>query len=392
MEPSYLVNTNKDERKTFYGFHSIIKTKFRLMRKLFQFSSIVIVIFSFAACGNKSNVDPPAPKFSISDTFKRYIAIDTVKQQQVVSNLNLTGKVTFDENEVVRIYPFTGGKIQTLDVELGDYVKKGQVLAVIRSFETADYANQLIQAESNLTVAQKNVESAQSAYKAGLISEKEYITSQSDLRKVQSELERIKSVVNLIGEETGKNYTMKAPVSGYIVEKNANKKMEFRSDNQTNLFTIANLDKVYVIANVFESDINTIREGYPADITTISYPGKVFSGRIDKIYNVIDPDTKVMKVRIKLNNPDVILKPEMFASIKITYPENTTMMYVPSSAVIFDKNTHFVVVYHSQSNLENRQIQIYKSVGNITYVTAGLREGEAIISKKALMVYDALND
>jgi cobalt-zinc-cadmium efflux system membrane fusion protein len=107
---------------------------------------------------------------------------------------------------------------------------------------------------------------------------------------------------------------------------------------------------------------------------------------------VIDPDTKVMKVRIKLNNPNVILKPEMFASIEITYPENNTMMYVPSSAVIFDKNTHFVVVYHNRNNLENRQVQIYKSVGDVTYITDGLKEGESVISKKALLVYDALND
>jgi cobalt-zinc-cadmium efflux system membrane fusion protein len=362
------------------------------MKKLLFLAVPVFIVFYFTGCGNKINSDLSAPKFSISDTFRRYIAIDTIKQQQVVSKLNLTGKVTYDENEVVRIYPFTGGKIQSLDVELGDYVHKGQVLAVIRSFETADYANQFVQAESNLLVAKQNVESAKNAYSTGLISEKEYIISQSDLRKVQSELERIKNIVSLIGEGTGKNYTVKAPVSGYVVEKNANKKMEFRSDNSTNLFTIANLDKVYVIANVFESDINNIKEGYPANITTISYPGKVFSGRIDKIYNVIDPDTKVMKVRIKLNNPDILLKPEMFASIEVTYPENNTMMYVPSSAVIFDKNTHFVVVYHSPTNLENRQVQIYKSVGNVTYITGGLKEGETVISKKALFVYDALND
>ena len=362
------------------------------MKKLLFLVWIVLIVYSLIGCGNKKNEDPPTPKFSISDTFQRYIAIDTVKQQQVISKLGLTGKITFDENEVARIYPFVGGKIQSLDVELGDYVQKGQTLAVIRSFETADYANQLVQAESNLIMAKKNAESANSAFHTGLISEKDYMAGQNDLRKAQSELDRIKNVVSLIGEESGKNYTVKAPVSGYIVEKNANKKMEFRSDNQTNLFTIANLDKVYVIANVFESDINTVKEGYKAEITTISYPDKVFTGKIDKIYNVIDPDTKVMKVRIKLDNPKILLKPEMFAGIEVTYPENKTMLYVPSSAVIFDKNTHFVVVYHNRNKLENRQINIYKSVGDITYIADGLKEGETIISKKALLIYDALND
>jgi membrane fusion protein, heavy metal efflux system len=362
------------------------------MKNIYYPLLIFMIVYSFAGCKNKTNDDPPAPGFSISDSFKRYIAIDTVKQQQVISKLSLTGKITFDENEVARIYPFLGGKIQSLEVELGDYVHQGQTLAVIRSFETADYANQLVQAESNVQMAQKNAEAARSAFNTGLISEKDYMSSQNDLRKSQSDLERIKNVVNLIGGESGKNYVVKAPVSGYIVEKNVNKKMEFRSDNQTSLFTIANLDKVYVIANVFESDINIVKEGYKAFITTISYPDKVFTGKIDKIYNVIDPDTKVMKVRIKLDNPGVLLKPEMFASIEVTYPENKTMKYVPSSSVIFDKNTNFVVVYHRRDSLENRQVSIYKSVGDITYITDGLRLGEAIISKKALLVYDALND
>jgi membrane fusion protein, heavy metal efflux system len=232
------------------------------MKKLFFLVSIIAIVYSLMGCRSKTNDDVAASKFSISDSFQRFITIDTVKQQQVISKLSLTGKVTFDENEVARIYPFVGGKIQSLDVELGDYVHQGQTLAVIRSFETADYANQLVQAESNLKMAQKNAEAGKSAYNSGLISEKDYMTNQSDLRKAESDLERIRNVVNLIGEESGKNYTVKAPVSGYIVEKNVNKKMEFRSDNQTNLFTIANLDKVYVIANVFESDINVVKEGY----------------------------------------------------------------------------------------------------------------------------------
>lgn len=355
---------------------------------------LYLVLFSpfvMSACKTKS-VDPPAAKFVISDSFMHAIALDTVKKQQVLGKLTLTGKITYDENEVARIYPFTGGRIQSLDVELGDYVTKGQTLAVIRSFETADYANQLVQAQSNVEVMKKNADAAKSAYSAGLISEKDYITSQNDLRKASAELEKINSIVNLMGEESGKTYTVKAPVSGYIVEKNVNKRMEFRSDNQTNLFTIANLDKVYVIANVFESDISIVKEGYKANITTISYPDKVFSGTIDKIYNVIDPDSKVMKVRIKLSNPGIMLKPDMFANIEVAYPEDKVMTYVPSSSIIFDKNTNFAMVYHRRDSVETRQVHLYKTCGNDTYITDGLKEGEVVVSKKALFVYDAMND
>ena len=175
------------------------------MQKLILPIILLTIIAYYSGCKKKTG-DPADPKFAISDTFMRYITFDTVKKQQVIDKLKLTGKVTFDENEVVRIYPFVGGKIQSLDVDLGDFVKQGQTLAIIRSFETADYASQLIQAESNAEVARKSADAAQSSYKNGLISEKDYIMAQNDLKKAMGELDKIKNILNLIGEESGKNY------------------------------------------------------------------------------------------------------------------------------------------------------------------------------------------
>jgi membrane fusion protein, heavy metal efflux system len=346
----------------------------------------------FAGCRTKTDTDPAGSKFVISDNLQRIIEIDTVKKQQVISQLNVTGKITFDEDNIAKIFPFAGGIVQSLKVELGDNVKKGQILAVIRSIESADYANQLHQAESNADIARRNTESAQISYNNGLISEREFLTSEKELKKALSELERIKTIVNIMGEDSGLSYTIKAPQSGYIVEKNATPNMEFRADNPTPLFTIANLDKVYVIANIFESDIDIVKLGYDAKISTLSYPGKLFEGKIDKIYNVIDPDTKVLKVRVKLKNPGVLLKPDMFANIQIIYPEDKHLNYIPSSAVIFDKNNFFVMVYHRKDSVETRKVNVYKSHGSCSYISDGLNEGDKVISKKALLIYDALND
>jgi cobalt-zinc-cadmium efflux system membrane fusion protein len=343
-------------------------------------------------CKSKPATDPESAKFVISDNLQHAIVIDTVKNRQVVSQLNVTGKITFDEDNIAKIFPFAGGIVQNLKVELGDQVKKGQVLAVIRSIESADYANQLHQAESNADIAQKNAETAQSAFNSGLISQRELLTSQKELKKALSELDRIKTIVNIMGEDSGLSYTIKYPQTGFIVEKNATSNMEFRADNPNPLFTIANLDKVYVIANVFESDIDIVKLGYDAKITTLSYPGKEFEGKIDKIYNVIDPDTKVMKVRIKLKNPGILLKPDMFANIQIIYPEDKQLNYIPSSAVIFDKNNFFVMVYHSRDSVETRKVSVYKTHGPYSYISDGLSKDEKVISKKALLIYDALND
>ena len=364
-----------------------MKTHYKLM----VFAVMVITPAIFSACAGKVAEDPTA-KVRVNDTFFNYIKLDTVKVKQVENELALTGKVTYDESRVAKIYPFAGGIIESLKVQLGDYVNKGQVLAEIRSIEASDYSSQQVTAQANLNIAKKNLESAQNFYNSGLMSDKDFQAEADELKKAQGEYDRIKQITSIMGGDNNGLYKVIAPEAGYIVEKNATEKMEFRSDNSDCLFTIANLDDVYVVANVYESDIASVKLGYEALITTLSYPDEVFRGKIDKVYNVIDPDTKVMKIRISMHNPGLKLKPEMFANISLIFPENAKLPYIPSSAVIFDKNANWVVVYHSRDSIEARQVGIYKSFGPNTYVNVGLQPGEIVVAKKALLLYDALND
>jgi cobalt-zinc-cadmium efflux system membrane fusion protein len=146
------------------------------------------------------------------------------------------------------------------------------------------------------------------------------------------------------------------------------------------------------MANVNESDIEKVKLGEDAAITTLSYPDKVFKGKVDKIFNVIDPQTKAMNARVKLQNTDFLLKPDMNASIKLSFNENESMISVPSSAIIFDKSKNFVMIFKDRNNIETRQVDVYRQVGDITYVSSGLKENEKVITTNQLFIYDALND
>jgi cobalt-zinc-cadmium efflux system membrane fusion protein len=168
--------------------------------------------------------------------------------------------------------------------------------------------------------------------------------------------------------------------------------MQFNADNVGNLFTVSNLDDVWILANVFESDISKVQEGYKADVTTLSYPDKHFTGRIDKVFNVLDPESKVMKVRVRLDNPGYLLKPEMYAQIKVQNTENRRMLAIPAKSVVFDKDRNFVMVYQDKSHIQTREVTIDKTVGDVSYVATGLRDGEKIIAQNQLLVYDELND
>jgi cobalt-zinc-cadmium efflux system membrane fusion protein len=99
-----------------------------------------------------------------------------------------------------------------------------------------------------------------------------------------------------------------------------------------------------------------------------------------------------MKVRIKLRNGNYLLKPEMNATITLKYEESGSMVVVPSSAVIFDKSKNYVMVYRAANDIETREVEIYRQVGDVTYIKKGLTDHEKVISKNQLLIYDALND
>src|ERR1035437_3631145 len=168
--------------------------------------------------------------------------------------------------------------------------------------------------------------------------------------------------------------------------------MSVRSDNNTNLFTISDLKNVWIIANVYESNISSIHLNDGVDVTTLSYPDKVFKGKVDKIMNVLDPTTKVMKVRIVLPNPDYVLKPEMFANVKVTNDGNKEALCVASSAVIFDHSQNYVLVYHSNSDISIVPVQVINTVDNRSYITGNVKLNDKVVASNTLLIYDALNN
>ncbi|MBX0290210.1 efflux RND transporter periplasmic adaptor subunit [Hymenobacter sp. HSC-4F20] len=330
--------------------------------------------------------------FSLSDQMLRELKIDTVRNEPVRNELTLSGQIATNGDKTVKVYPLVGGVVEQLTVELGDHVTKGQVLAVIRSGEIADLQNQNSTAGTDLDIARKNLQVLEEQYAAGLASERDVTLARKELQKAAGNVGKTRKQMNVYGVSADGTYTLRAPISGFITEKNVTDHMQFNADNVGNLFTVSNLEDVWIMANVFESDISKVKEGYAADVTTLSYPDKHFQGRIDKIFNVLDPESRVMKVRVRLPNPGYQLKPEMYAQIKIRNTEDQKMLAVPAKSVVFAKDRHFVMVFKDRQHIETREVQVAKTVGDVSYVASGLRDGERIISRNQLLVYDELND
>lgn len=353
---------------------------------------IIAALFTLAACTHEVKKGEEKEAFVLSDKMLSSTTTAPASLDSLRNELTFFGKITADNNKLIEVYPIVGGNVTRVYVELGDYVKKGQLLATIRSTEVASFEKDLEDAKNDVIIAKNNLKVAQELFDGKLNTEKDVLEAKSLLTKAESQLTRIQETYQIYNIQKGAIYEVRSPLTGFIIQKSINEDMLLRSDKSENIFDIAEINDVWALANVNESEINQVKLGYHAEVTTISYPDKIFEGHVDKIYNIIDPETKAMKVRIKLHNENFLLKPDMRASIKLFFTEDQKMISVPSAAIIFDKSKYFVMVYHDRNTIETRQVDVFRQVGGTTYIKSGIKEGELVMTANQLLVYDALND
>ncbi|CAN5312621.1 efflux RND transporter periplasmic adaptor subunit [soil metagenome] len=355
--------------------------------KLLKISLLLLVL---ASCKQKAEV--AEPPFSLTDEMVKRCEFANAELQDVKDELRLFGKIAADNNKISNVYPIAGGNVTKINVELGDYVKQGQILASVQSSEVAEFHRQRLDAIADVAVGEKNLQVSKELYAGKLNSERDVISAEKELQKANAELSRINEVYSIYKLGTESNYNLIAPISGFIVFKDIVQNEQLRNDKSDVVFSIAQIDEIWVLANVNESNISKVAVGYEASVQTISYPDKVFKGHVDRIFNAIDPSTKAMKVLIKMPNPGLLLKPEMNATVVIRFSENRKLTAVPSSSVLFDKSRNWVMVYTDKTNIETRRVEVYRQLGDVTYLISGVEPGEKVVSKNGLLIYDALND
>lgn len=345
------------------------------------------------SCSRSSQVSERAKQpFVLTDTMLKRCEFSLAFKDTVKSELNLFGKIQADNNKMAHVDPIVGGSVLKINVELGDYVKQGQVLAVVQSGEVAELHKQKLNAINDVALAEKNITVARDLFEGKLNSEKDVIVAEKDLEKAKAELNRINEVYKIYNLKNGAIYNITAPISGFIVYKDINQNETLRADMAGQIFSIAEINDVWALANVNESDISKIRVGLAADVRTISFPDEINHGKIDKIFNAIDPETKAMKVLVKLSNKDLKLKPEMNAKVTLYIVQKTKKISVPASSVVFDNNKNWIMVIDNNNRIEARQVEIDHQYKETIYIESGLQEGERIISKNGLYIYDALCD
>jgi cobalt-zinc-cadmium efflux system membrane fusion protein len=314
------------------------------------------------------------------------IRVSTVSTQTVDNTLRIPGRVEADPDKVVHIYAPMSGRLLNLALTPGQEVRKGQTVATLQSGDVA-------QARSDFEKARIEVIRADHALERGKLLAAHEVLSQADLQELQaadaaahSEEERARQRVHELGfSENGTSdiTAITSPISGTVLEiGTATGEMQRSLETTTGIATVANLDTVWVSGDVFEQDLHSVHLHQPVAVTFNAYPDQTFSGTISSIGDSFDPATHAVKIRVVLANPGHKLKPAMFATLAVSQPSPPRIL-LPQSAVLHDGDATVVYMPAGDGKYVTRRVVTGSTVGDRVEITAGLSNGDRVVTEGA---------
>jgi cobalt-zinc-cadmium efflux system membrane fusion protein len=358
---------------------------------------------ALTGCPRKSNpVTTPAAApndvFLTAEQVKQMkIATSAVDLQDVDDTVLASGKVAYDDQKVIHVFSPVTGKVVKVLGQLGNHVNKGDPLVIIESPDIALATSDVGKARADLIAAEHDFQRMKDLLALHAASQKDFETAADNYRKAKAEMERAELKARLFkqGDVVGQTYTLHSDMEGEIFMKSVSPGMEIAgqysgSGAPVELFTIGEADKVWVLADVFELDIPRVKVGSKVVVNVVSWPDRGFEGKVDWISGALDPNTHATKVRCTFDNADRALKPEMFATVRVSVDVKKAIAIPRSSVLRLGEQT---VVFLDRGDKDGKQrfervpVTVDEGEGSkwLT-VDHGLEKGDKIVTGGAILL------
>jgi len=254
------------------------------------------------------------------------VQVEPVAEHGVGNEIVTSGRVSFDDLRVAHIFSPVTGRIKRIVADPGERVKKGAALATIESPDVGNAFADLGKGQADLIAAEHDFRRQKELYEAHAGSQRDFESAEDNYGKAKAEMERAKAKARLFrgggADAVSQEFTLRAPIEGDVIARNVNPGAEVQGQYSggaaVELFTVGELDSVWVFADVFEMDLARVRRDAPVSIKVVAYPDKVFAGKVDWISDALDPTSRTARVRCSIPNLGRELKPEMYATVAIS--------------------------------------------------------------------------
>jgi len=306
------------------------------------------------------------------------------------SELVVTGAVTPDVARNVPVVSLASGRVVAIHARLGDTVKKGQLLLTIRSDDVGQGFDAYRKAVADELLARKQLNRAVDMYAHGAIAQQDLEVTQDTAEDAKVTLETATEHLRLLGNDPNKPMGMVdifAPVSGVVTDQEVTNAAAVQAFSAPSPFTISDLSFVWIICDVYENDLPTVRLGDTADITLNAYPDRTFKGTVSNIGAILDPNIRTAKVRIEVRNPGN-MRIGMF--VKATFRGKTKEMHtvVPASAVLHMHDRDFVFVPAPEKKFRRVEVvsgDVLSTDTNLQEIKSGLKPGQQVVTNALVL-------
>jgi membrane fusion protein, heavy metal efflux system len=370
-------------------------------------STVAVVCLVLAACGKGEQPDvsnaATASSQKVGPVVESKPRIETTLAElgSEVHDLSLAGKIAYGEDRYSRVSSPLQGRVVEVLAHLGEHVQAGSVLLVLDSQEIAQAYAEYAKEDSELRYETRAYELAKDLYENKALAMKDLKQAENELIKARAEFRRAKErllSLRVPAQELEKplerqkitsRFEMKSPLSGTVVERNVTPGQSIGGDSGQVLFTVADLDMLQVVADVYERDLAylvLVKEGQSAKVSVEAYPDVTFPATVATIGDVVDPTSRTIKLRAWVNNKDHRLKPEMFARLHVQVGESTPLLVIPREAVVVEDGRQFVYVVEGPDQYVKREVKVSTISPDKVRVLEGLTSGQRIVTKGAVLI------
>lgn len=347
------------------------------------------------------------------------MVVTKIQTRRLPTTIEVTGRVTPDEARVAHIRPLARGLVERVWVRLGERVKKGQPLATYDNIQLGELVGEYLsaraglrQAEADRDVKRRMVERGRQLVKIEAIAQQTLDVREAELKNAEAAVASNEATVARFEEQlhrfgltdpdlaklspaegasphrSASHAVLRAPFDGVVTKYDVAQGEVAEPERE--LFTIADLSVVWVLADVYEKDFTNVRPGTDVSMRVDAYPGRTFTGRLTYVADLIDPQTRSAKARVVVANPDTALKLDMFAGLTIPTAEQRDVLVVPAAAVQTVDNQTVVFVQQAAERFVRRNVELGASAGDVVEVRSGVAAGDAVVAAGSFYLKTAL--
>jgi cobalt-zinc-cadmium efflux system membrane fusion protein len=362
-----------------------------------------------AACRGPAAGDPqraadPAGDILITAAQRAQIDVAPVRMEPIETTLRATGRIGFDEARVAHVFSPLSGRVVKIAAELGQPVKKGDVLAVIQSGDVAGATSDLAKADADLIATEHDYTRKKELFAQHATSRTELETSEDNHRRAKAERERARLRSSLLKtggsvDTVSSTIALRSPIGGDVIARNISPQGEIQGQSSggaaPELFTVGDVTSVWLNVDVFEIDVAKLKAGEAVRARTVAYPARVFVGSVDRVGSTLDPATRTVRVRCRMPNADRALLPEMFVSAEIVHGVEDVPV-VASEAVVRVGDQMLVFIERAgrdgRARFERRRVNTSEVPGHpeLLRVLDGVAPGDPVATRGAILLVGLL--